>query len=325
MKKKIFSIALIILLVITCLGGVGNIQIASAATIGQQLLQPEDGWRRYDDTDTNLTYEGGVHISSNLHYGGNEREGVKSCTFKFYGTKFLILGYRYGSYSTNIEVTIDNKIVETFSERGADCGQVIHYIKTGLDRGVHIVTITNKMATTNGMVLDAIDIDKDGQLIPSNSSIVLDNSSIELLAGDSQKLKATTTPEGLPVEWSVDNGAIATVDQEGNVTAVSEGTATVTAKIKGTDIKTTCVVNVKKQATDSGNAILSISLDNGNTKEYDVTMDKVNDFIKWYNARDKDKSTNSPTYTFDKNINPYKSVKESIVHAKIDSYEVRQY
>ncbi|GKX68853.1 Ig-like domain-containing protein [Inconstantimicrobium mannanitabidum] len=324
------------LLIITCFGGTQNVRAASTTTIGQRLLQPEDGWRRYDDTNTNIKYTGSImqHVSPADGYYNNTRSyvGGDNCevSFKFYGTKFRIIAHKNSEEArgANVKVSIDNSIVEEYSRVSSYTTQVLLYEKANLSLGEHTVKLSS--GALNGtpyctVDVDAIDIDKDGQLVPDNASIVLDNSSIELLPGDSQKLKATTTPEGLPVEWSVDNGAIATVDQEGNVTAVNDGTATVTAKIKGTDIKTTCVVNVKKKETDTGHAILSISLDNGNTKEYDVTMDKVNDFIKWYNARDKDKSTNSPTYTFDKNINPYKSVKESIVHDKIESYEVRQY
>ena len=28
------------------------------ANIGEQLLQPENGWKRIDDTDTNIIYNG---------------------------------------------------------------------------------------------------------------------------------------------------------------------------------------------------------------------------------------------------------------------------
>ncbi|KJZ95320.1 hypothetical protein ClosIBUN13A_CONTIG177g02844, partial [Clostridium sp. IBUN13A] len=41
----------------------------------------------------------------------------------------------------------------------------------------------------------------------------------------------------------------ATVDSNGNVKAIKEGQSTITAKIKGTDIKSTCIVTVTKKDT----------------------------------------------------------------------------
>lgn len=76
----------------------------------------------------------------------------------------------------------------------------------------------------------------------------LDKEALELKAGESGVLTATVTPENATdktVTWSSDNEAVATVDANGKVTAVSEGTATVTAKAG--EKTATCKVTVKKQ------------------------------------------------------------------------------
>lgn len=60
------------------------------------------------------------------------------------------------------------------------------------------------------------------------TGVSLDKESITLKVGETQTLIATVTPDNATVKdvtWSSDDKAIATVDEEGNVKAVSEGTA----------------------------------------------------------------------------------------------------
>ena len=72
--------------------------------------------------------------------------------------------------------------------------------------------------------------------------ISLNETAKELVVGDSFTLTATTTPADAAVIWSTSNEAIVTVE-DGTVTAISVGTATVTAK---NDTATaTCEITVK--------------------------------------------------------------------------------
>lgn len=70
--------------------------------------------------------------------------------------------------------------------------------------------------------------------------------------GTTESLSLTYTPESanqhLNVVWSSNNDTVATVDQNGVVTGVKAGTATITAQLSDsgyTDIKATCLVTVK--------------------------------------------------------------------------------
>lgn len=151
-------------------------------------------------------------------------------------------------------------------------------------------------------------------------SIVLDRNVLELLEGSLDKLTATTTPETVKVIWSTSDESIATVDQDGNVTAIREGTAIITAKIENSDIAATSTVIVKKPISESSSAILSITLVNGITKEYDVTNNVLNNYLNWFES-----AQGTSTFKFTKTISPYKKVTEYIVHDKIASFEVREY
>lgn len=78
-------------------------------------------------------------------------------------------------------------------------------------------------------------------------SVSLSASSISLTVGNSQTLTANTSPSGSSVSWSSSNKSVATVSG-GKVTAVAEGSATITAQITydGKTYKATCSVTVAK-------------------------------------------------------------------------------
>ncbi|MBU5462022.1 Ig-like domain-containing protein [Lachnoclostridium sp. MSJ-17] len=81
------------------------------------------------------------------------------------------------------------------------------------------------------------------------SSIKLSETSMTISAGESQTLTAEVLPtdaENMAIEWSSSNTAVASVDQNGKVTAVSKGTATIYAKAKdGSGVQGYCAVNVE--------------------------------------------------------------------------------
>lgn len=68
---------------------------------------------------------------------------------------------------------------------------------------------------------------------------------MSLAEGASKALTATTEPDGATVEWASSNESVATVS-EGTVTAVSAGTASITATISvdGTEYSASCAVTV---------------------------------------------------------------------------------
>ncbi len=80
------------------------------------------------------------------------------------------------------------------------------------------------------------------------AEIQLDKTSLTLTEGDSEKLTAVVTPDDATdknVAWISSDEAVATVDQDGNVTAVSQGTATITATTTdGSNLSAECLVTV---------------------------------------------------------------------------------
>ncbi len=77
--------------------------------------------------------------------------------------------------------------------------------------------------------------------------VSLDFNSLELLSSDEYTLNATTSPDDAVVEWTSSDSEIVTVDDKGHLKAISDGTATVTAKLiyKKTKYEDNCDVVVK--------------------------------------------------------------------------------
>ncbi len=94
------------------------------------------------------------------------------------------------------------------------------------------------------------------------TGITLSETSCVLKVGDTATLTATLTPASLPnkkVTWTSSNTAVAKVDASGNVTAVTAGTAVITAtSAADANFKATCNVTVKK-------AVESVSIDKTET------------------------------------------------------------
>ena len=108
----------------------------------------------------------------------------------------------------------------------------------------------------------------DGTYVIPVTGVSLDESSITLDVGGSQTLTATVTPEDATnkkVCWSSDNEAVATVSEDGVVTAVAGGTAVITATTHDGLFTASCTVTVN--APDAAPSITTDTLPDGKVGE----------------------------------------------------------
>ena len=79
------------------------------------------------------------------------------------------------------------------------------------------------------------------------AALALDKSDFSLFkAGSSYQLKATVSGVDAPkVTWTSSDETVAAVSQDGTVTAVARGTATITAAVEGTELRASCTVRCK--------------------------------------------------------------------------------
>jgi len=81
-------------------------------------------------------------------------------------------------------------------------------------------------------------------------SVELDKKTLSLILGNSYKLSATVLPENATdknVTWSSSNQSVATVDQSGNIKAISEGIATITVTTKDGKKTDACEITVTEK------------------------------------------------------------------------------
>ncbi len=252
----------------------------NSANLGNMLIHPEIGWKRYDDFNKNIEYSSTLIGTNNSYYYNNTlhitsgNDNTYYIKFNFYGTKLRLIGFisNHGFPVTNISFdggkTFENYAKNyTVNSYGGNC---LTYEKRGLEKSVHNVVIsipklnydpvaTHDTYITKLFMFDAIDIDSDGELMPDgqSESISLNKSSLDLSVGNSEQLTATTTPAAVGVTWKSSDESIATVDSNGKVTGIKAGQAAVTASAAdGSNLSSACTVNVK----DTSATVVSLSV-----------------------------------------------------------------
>ncbi|MFV8520916.1 hypothetical protein [Bacillus sp. SBS7] len=138
--------------------------------VGEVLKEPETGWKRFDDRDPNILYQGNWIKNENIttHYRGTFHnkpsssgdDSIIKALFDFSGTKIRIIAFMTtGSYDVGT-IKIDGEAFNFSYIKGTPTAQCLVFEKTGLDSGVHKVELSGRYIN-----LDAIDIDDTGELI----------------------------------------------------------------------------------------------------------------------------------------------------------------
>lgn len=83
------------------------------------------------------------------------------------------------------------------------------------------------------------------------SILRLDEEKADMRVGRTKKLTATTNLENASVSWTSSDPEVAVVGVDGNVVALSEGTAVITVSIKGTELSAECLVTVTENKEEN--------------------------------------------------------------------------
>ena len=191
------------------------------------------------------------------------------------------------------------------------------------------VTTANDQLTVNGTV-DKLQADKavivkgngtiyektgSGQISVSVTGVSLDKTEIVLVEGSNQTLTATVEPTNATnkgVTWSSDHEAVATVDQNGTVTAVKAGTATIMVTTADGSKTAACEVTVNAPTKPVTNVTLeptTLTLEAGSTGKLTATVepsDATNQTVTW-------SSSNPEVATVDNGVVTAVSVGEAII------------
>lgn len=150
-----------------------------AASVGNVLKAPEEGWTRFDDRSPELVYSSddwvllgnndatGDYNNTVLGAKHNKKSEIK---FKFEGSQIRLITNQSDSYSKKIAVSIDGNIEYFSAWRESWAHQVIAYEKLDLSYGVHEVIIWTETPSPNVVAYDyRFDaIDTNGKLVDFN-------------------------------------------------------------------------------------------------------------------------------------------------------------
>ena len=147
----------------------------------------------------------------------------------------------------DIEPTFDTSVV-TFSTSD---DKILTVSDTGLVRGVNYGTATIT-ATTDSGKSTSIEI----TVLKTATKLELDKTSLSLEQGQSDTLSVTMTPSDAAdkLNWSSSNSEVATVDENGKITAVGVGTAVITVTAEYSGVSASCTVEVVGDVTITASA-----------------------------------------------------------------------
>ncbi|WP_088338746.1 hypothetical protein [Bacillus cereus] len=137
------------------------------AYIGQVLKNPETGWRRYDDANTLITYEGDWRIAESSYAASGKYHlcsGKSKIRFSFVGSKLRIIGGTHRGWTGTVYVEIDGENCGTYTNYNpASYGEysILLYEKNDLEYKVHNVVLHTDQIST----LDALDFGEPGGLV----------------------------------------------------------------------------------------------------------------------------------------------------------------
>jgi uncharacterized protein YjdB len=120
------------------------------------------------------------------------------------------------------------------------------------------------------------------------STIQLDATEATLNEGETLQLNAVVAPESADnktLQWSSSNTAVATVDETGTVSAISQGSALITAtSTDGSKVTATCTITVLKPVTGIYTDVQELSLEVGESVSivaYATPTDATNTTLAW--------------------------------------------
>jgi hypothetical protein len=214
----------------------------------------------------------------------------------------------------------------------------LFYEVSGLSMGKHTVKVVKDSPDTSYFSLDAFDIDEDGYLVgPVNAAKNLialsDISKVNLTwsgvaEANSYNVKRATNPSGpyTVIATGVTGETYSDLNVTNGITYYYVVTAVNSSGESANSNEASATPQGPVIQPETGRAILTITMDTGLEKEFDLSMAEVNSFITWYEGKAAGSGTAS--YAIDKHDNnkgPFKNRKDYVIFDKILTFEVNEY
>ena len=188
-------------------------------------------------------------------------DGEKTASAKILASPLLVSSLSLDVTSLTLAAGEEGKLVATVAPENATNKELSWKSLTtsvatvdaeGNVKAVKPGTAKIRVSTTDGSKLNAeceVTVTKAKVAV---TGVSLDNTLLLISVGESRKLSATVKPSGATnkeVSWTSNNESVATVDSNGNVKGLKEGSATITVTTKDGSKTATCKVTVSKPAS----------------------------------------------------------------------------
>ncbi len=158
------------------------------------------------------------------------------------------------SYTLNVGSTVTLKVSNNTIDKGkiewsSSDKKIARVNSKGLVKGIKNGTATITVQIKGSQYKASCKV----QVITPAKQVSLNQTSVSLNVGEKATLKGTVSPKtasNKSLEFSSSNKSVATVSSTGVVKGIKNGTATITVKVKGTNIKESCKVTVKTPAEE---------------------------------------------------------------------------
>ena len=139
-------------------------------------------------------------------------------------------------------------------------------VVTAVSAGAAVITVTTEDGSLTASCTVTVTVPVTG--------VSLDKDEMSLTVGETGTLTATVTPENATngnITWASDKADVATVDENGVVSAVSAGTAVITVTTEDGSLTASCTVTVAPKPSSGS----SDRDDSSSTPSYPVTQDRA--------------------------------------------------
>ncbi|GKU28567.1 Ig-like domain-containing protein [Clostridium folliculivorans] len=158
-------------------------------------------------------------------------------------------------------VTADQKASITVNGSSLEAGKAI-LSDLAVGDNLNTISVTAEDGTTKGYTLNI----KRDFCHPSN--VELSTTNLQLKQGEASSISAKVTPDeaqNKAIKWTSSDTSIASVDENGKITAVNAGEATITATTIDNNISATCAVTVIPKSSNSNLRSLSLQASDSST------------------------------------------------------------
>ena len=277
--KKQYIIASVIILVCAIIYGVYSMSSQNKIHIKNKEMVIEYGepvpnelqdYVDFEKTDSTLTNEINLDLSS--------IELVEEKEYAKLGEYPVVISYGKETH------TITLKVKDTVAPKFVELQESIEVVKEckpdDYSTMFNVEDIDNTEINVDDSQVDYLTVGEyDAKVTAKDSSgnvteetikikvidptITLNQESIELTEGETSKLEATVKGKEETVTYSSSDESIATVNEEGTVTAIKEGTTTI--KVNANGVEASCEVKVKAKAVVNKSSNSSSNVSSGSS------------------------------------------------------------